>query len=660
MLNNHIMLTNLEDIVVLNTNGVTFKPHASVRVNRSFLDLKPIQDWIRKGKLHVGECIEYIPKQIQGQICIAHFVHTTFRGGAERATMEIHKALKQYDVRQYLINLHYGEESENRMLSDDAREIFDGVFEERIDNQNVQERVKYYVDAIYPDVIMYSLLRDACFVGLTYPTRPAIIQVCHSELDDMIIASSDCSADVTVCVSEHMKDNLLKKLPIHEEGIRVIHNAIDINRVICGFSMRNVLRIPEKAIVIGVIGNLNNVKRPLLALDIFQKANIPNSYLILAGNPSGLEKELKLAIEKKNLGDRVKILGLVENIKDVYATMDIQIHTSSTEGLPMSLVEGMANALPIIAFNVGGIGEVIDDGKTGHLIKEGDISTFVELLSALGNNKRVIKSMGRAGKDKAKSYFSIERLGKEYMGLINYFVSQNIVPKVSIIMPAYNCDKTVDATLNSIRKQTMRDWECIVVDDGSTDDTAEIVALHSVEDARVKYYYKEHSGIVATLNMGLAKANCDIIARMDTDDIMCPDRLDKQYKYMTEHPDIDILGGQLQFIKDGEIVGRSQYCIEHKDIVIHMATDNPVGHPSVMAKKEAMLKTGGYKGDGRAEDWRLWIELASAGAIFHNLPDDLIYYTTHNKPPEYYAWVSSIKTELQAFYKETFNGRKDS
>jgi hypothetical protein len=142
MQSDYILLTNTQDVVVLNTNGVVFKPHTPVRVKRSFLDLHPVQEWVRKGKIHIGECIDYVPKQIDGKICIAHFVHTTFRGGAERATLEIHKALKQYNVRQYLINLHYGDESEDRMLSDDARQIFDGVFEERINGETLSSRVK--------------------------------------------------------------------------------------------------------------------------------------------------------------------------------------------------------------------------------------------------------------------------------------------------------------------------------------------------------------------------------------------------------------------------------------------------------------------------------------------------------------------------------------
>jgi hypothetical protein len=144
---------------------------------------------------------------------------------------------------------------------------------------------------------------------------------------------------------------------------------------------------------------------------------------------------------------------------------------------------------------------------------------------------------------------------------------------------------------------------------------------------------------------------------MDADDLMLPDRLDRQYNYLMEHPEVDILGGQLQFVRDGQIVGRSEYPIEHADIIKHMATDNPMGHPSVMGKKASFLFTGGYKGDGRAEDWRLWIELAHAGIIFHNLPDDIVYYTIQNKSADYYKWVASVKNELQTFYKETMNGR---
>src|SRR5918996_2481069 len=114
-------------------------------------------------------------------------------------------------------------------------------------------------------------------------------------------------------------------------------------------------------------------------------------------------------------------------------------------------------------------------------------------------------------------------------------------PKVSVVMPAYNAAVYLDEAVTSILNQTFREFEFIVINDGSTDDTVSILDKYEKSDSRIRVYHQENQGMIAALNRGCRLARGKYIARMDADDISLPRRFERQLEFMEGHPQIGIL-----------------------------------------------------------------------------------------------------------------------
>lgn len=127
---------------------------------------------------------------------------------------------------------------------------------------------------------------------------------------------------------------------------------------------------------------------------------------------------------------------------------------------------------------------------------------------------------------------------------------------VSVVIPVYNCEKTIKETINSILIQTGISFEIIVIDDGSNDETARIV--NEICDERIKYFYQNNSGISVALNNGIKRAAAKYIARIDGDDIALPTRLETQFYMLESNPDVAMVASAVEFINDdGIVIGRS-------------------------------------------------------------------------------------------------------
>ncbi len=113
-------------------------------------------------------------------------------------------------------------------------------------------------------------------------------------------------------------------------------------------------------------------------------------------------------------------------------------------------------------------------------------------------------------------------------------------PAISVLMPCYNVEKYVASAINCILAQTFENFEFIIINDGSSDKTDEIISGFS--DKRIKYFNRARKGIVEQLNFGISVSSADIIARMDADDSCLPDRLNIQYNFLKEHKDISLVG----------------------------------------------------------------------------------------------------------------------
>jgi len=196
--------------------------------------------------------------------------------------------------------------------------------------------------------------------------------------------------------------------------------------------------------------------------------------------------------------------------------------------------------------------------------------------------------------------------------------------KVTVLMPAYNAGKYIAEAIESVLQQTFTDFKLLIIDDGSTDDTAEII--RSFSDKRIRLIRQSHHGIAAALNKGLSNATSEYIARFDADDICFPGRLMQQVAFLDEHPDVIIIGSDAEYISEdgGHLFDFKSIGNSHEQIIQKIHSYCPFIHSSVMYRKEQIIKAGGYSIHAHSfEDYLLWIQLLKLGK-FANLPQQLI------------------------------------
>jgi len=188
-------------------------------------------------------------------------------------------------------------------------------------------------------------------------------------------------------------------------------------------------------------------------------------------------------------------------------------------------------------------------------------------------------------------------------------------PLVSVLMPVYNAGRYLCEALDSIAGQSVADWECVVVDDGSDDESPELLAQRAGRDGRFRLIRSSaNHGIVDALNRGLAACGGRYIARMDADDIAMPDRIARQLAAMEADPGIVALGGRLRYMtEDGRDMGVERSCALGGSYL----RASPLLHPTVMMRMDALRQHGlRYMEKYRyAEDYYLWLQLARHGRL---------------------------------------------
>jgi glycosyltransferase involved in cell wall biosynthesis len=207
-------------------------------------------------------------------------------------------------------------------------------------------------------------------------------------------------------------------------------------------------------------------------------------------------------------------------------------------------------------------------------------------------------------------------------------------------MPVFNAETYLQESIKSILKQTFRDFEFIIINDGSTDGSLPIIRKYEKTDRRIKVISRQNKGVVYTLNEGLQIAKGTYIARMDADDIAYSHRLEMQYKYLKNNNDIDLIGSQIDVFGDvdkdsmEEIKNRyGQYIPQsRKECTMLFLRENVLCHPSIMGRRTFFVRMGGYRNlYPTSEDYDLWIRSIKNGANFQNLNETLIKYRIHQK-----------------------------
>jgi len=204
-------------------------------------------------------------------------------------------------------------------------------------------------------------------------------------------------------------------------------------------------------------------------------------------------------------------------------------------------------------------------------------------------------------------------------------------PKITVVMPAYNAEKYLGDAVNSILDQSFRDFEFIIINDGSIDNTASILEKYKKLDPRVSVYHQDNQGMIAALNRGCRLARGKYIARMDADDVSFADRLERQLRYIEEHPDIGILGTWISIEKNGHIVDRWCPPTRSKRLKWELFFGVCVAHPSVLIRREVLERLNFYRPDAsHGEDGDLWFR-ANGITEFGNVPEVLLKYRVWQK-----------------------------
>lgn len=245
---------------------------------------------------------------------------------------------------------------------------------------------------------------------------------------------------------------------------------------------------------------------------------------------------------------------------------------------------------------------------------------------------------------------------------------------ISVMMPCHNGAKFLDATIRSIRAQTYPHWELVFVDDGSTDNTLELINRHAAEDARIRVFAMPHGGRGRARNTCIEQVRGQFVAVCDADDISFPERFAKQLAYLEAHPEIGVLGsGWVPFVHAIDEAG--------KPAAGFPATPHAIGHEFSRGKMRfhnatAMLRASLFQRFGaynvelrRAQDYEFYSRLSQAGILFAALPEALLYYRQEGKIPSLYYFrengmfmsyadqVLSGKAELFSEFAGSLRGR---
>ena len=200
---------------------------------------------------------------------------------------------------------------------------------------------------------------------------------------------------------------------------------------------------------------------------------------------------------------------------------------------------------------------------------------------------------------------------------------------ISVIMSVYNGEKYLVQAIDSILNQTYQNFEFIIIDDCSTDNSSHILQEYAKKDSRIKIIKKEKNigikGFIENLNLGISIAKGKYIARMDQDDVSLPERFQKQVIFLENNPKISMVGAQIDFINEkNEIIGEKIGALEHEEIVNKMTSQIQLFHPAIMFRNHQNIK---YREKFiYCEDYDLYLNLITQGKKLANINEKLLHY----------------------------------
>lgn len=202
---------------------------------------------------------------------------------------------------------------------------------------------------------------------------------------------------------------------------------------------------------------------------------------------------------------------------------------------------------------------------------------------------------------------------------------QSFKPKISVLLPTYNCAHLIEEAITSVLNQSFYDFELLIIDDGSKDHTAEIVSKF-LDDQRVTYHYKENTGLGNTLNYGINLAKGAYIIRMDADDISVPTRFEKLFNFMEQEEEVVACGSGISYFIHNHLEEQTYSLslpLDNDSIVSGLLNlSHSLCHASLIFRTETAREIGGYEIPGIGEEWDFFLQLSKKGQL-RNLEEAL-------------------------------------
>lgn len=227
------------------------------------------------------------------------------------------------------------------------------------------------------------------------------------------------------------------------------------------------------------------------------------------------------------------------------------------------------------------------------------------------------------------------------------------MPLISVITITHNRDKYLDEAIESVLRQSFKDWELIIIDDASTDNTAEVVAKYAAQDQRIKFHRENvNLGIAKARNLALQMSQGKYVAVLDSDDAWAnPEKLQKQMVFLEKNADHAAVGGAVIVMNEnGQEITRYKNPTTDAAIRTVILRRNPFLHSSVMFRREVAVNCGGYGNYTVGEDYDLFLKMGLSGKLA-NMDDYLVKYRKHGMGVTWAKRVRAAKDHLAIIVK---------
>lgn len=413
-------------------------------------------------------------------------------------------------------------------------------------------------------------------------------------------------------------------------------------------AVRAELNLPADACIASMFARVNPQKdyETLVRAGSILSDSHPLLRFVIVGDNSNIPlnrghyDHVKVLVAAAGLENRFIFTGFRTDVRRIMLASNLCVLSTHFEGLPLVLLEAMALARPCVATAVDGVSEVLNHGTTGLLHDHEDASGLAGHVASLLDNPQWGDQIGCSALKEVQERFGIERFGREMCDLYSRLAGQKKaagrmlkrsapighattpnslgsveqVPSISVVIPAFNAERTLTDAIKSVLLQTIEPAEIIVVDDGSSDATAAIAQAHP----KVTLLQQSNRGCGEARNTGARTATGEWLAFLDADDLWLPQKLEKQVTF-TKDARVAVVNCR-RHDKHGDALGDEisfDQLWQQNELIVS----------STLVRRSAFGEIGGFWSERYCEDYHLWLRLASQGWKIANCTEDLVIYS---------------------------------